>query len=164
MHLDLTSATVMQAILMPRLAGQIAVMAGMRTQLSIQADQPGSFFGENTQFNGTGFQNEKFDVDAMDEAGVARWLAEVRAQPNRLDATEYEKLMRRTTLLHPLAYAAVQPGLFGRVVSLQQPSGHTLELTKLPPRSLPVATDKGMTHATCGETAAQTYNCCCSPP
>ncbi len=68
-HLDLTSATVMQAILMPRLAGQIAVMAGMRTQLNIQADAPGSFFGENTQFNGFGFQNEKFAVDAMDAAG-----------------------------------------------------------------------------------------------
>ena len=145
-HLDLTSATVMQALLMPRLAGQIAVMAGMRTQLNLQADQPGSFFGENTQFNGTGFQNQKFGVDAMDEAGFARWLAEVRAQPNRLDATEYEKLTRRTTLPHPVAYAAVQPDLFGRVLSLQQPSGHALELEKLPPRPLPMATSKGMPH------------------
>jgi len=145
-HLDLTSATVMQAILMPRLAGQIAVMAGMRTQLNIQADKPGSFFGENTQFSGFGFQNQKFSVDAMDEAGFARWLAEVRAQPNRLDATEYEKLTRRTTLPRPLAYAAVQPGLFGRVVALEQPSGHALELNKLPPRPLPMATDTGMPH------------------
>ena len=75
-----------------------------------------------------------------------RWLAEVRAQPNRLDATEYEKLTRRSTLPHPLAYAAVQPDLFGRVVSLQQPSGHSLELDKLPPRPLPMAVDKGMPH------------------
>ncbi len=145
-HLELTSATVMQAILMPRLAGQIAAMAGMRTQLNIQADAPGSFFGENTQFNGFGFQNEKFAVDAMDTAGFDRWLAEVRAQPNRLDATEYERLTRRSTLPHPLAYAAVQPGLFGRVVSLQQPSGHALELDRLPPLPLPMAVDRGMPH------------------
>lgn len=145
-HLSLTSATVMQSILMPRLAGQIYAMAGMRTQLNLQADVPGAFFGENTQFNGTGFQNQKFTVDAMDEAGFARWLAEVRAQPNRLDATEYEKLTRRTTLPHPLAYATVQPDLFGQVVSLQQPSGHALELDKLPPRPLPMAVDKGMPH------------------
>ncbi|KAB0675611.1 COX aromatic rich motif-containing protein [Aureimonas leprariae] len=145
-HLDLTSATVMQSILMPRLAGQIAVMAGMRTQLNIQADRPGSFFGENTQFNGTGFQNQKFGVDAMDEAGFAGWLAEVRAQPNRLDAMEYEKLTRRSTLPNPLAYAAVQPGLFDRVVSLQQPSGHALELEKPPQSPRTVAVDKGMPH------------------
>ena len=61
-------------------------------------------------------------------------------------AAEYEKLTRRSTLSHPLAYAAVQPGLFDRVVSLQQPSGHALELAKLPPLPLPVATDEGMPH------------------
>jgi cytochrome o ubiquinol oxidase subunit II len=145
-RLDLTSATVMQSLLVPRLAGQIYAMAGMRTQLNLEADQPGRFFGENTQFNGTGFQNQKFGVDAMDEAGFARWLAEVRAQPNRLDATEYERLTRRTTLPHPITYAAVQPDLFGRVVSLRQPSGHTLEFEKLPARPLPVAIHRGMPH------------------
>ncbi len=145
-HLDLTSATVMQAILIPRLAGQIAAMAGMRTQLNFQADRPGSFFGENTQFSGAGFQNEKFAVDAMDEAGFAHWLADVRAQPNRLDATEYEKLTRRSTLPYPLAFAAVQPNLFDQVVSLRQPSGHALELAKLPALPLPMAVDQGMPH------------------
>lgn len=145
-HLDLTSATVMQSILMPRLAGQIYAMAGMRTQLNLQADAPGAFLGENVQFNGTGFQNQKFSVDAMDEAGFARWLAEVRAQQNRLDDTEYEKLTRRSTLPRPLAFGAVQPHLFNRVVSLQQRSGHALELEKLPPRPLPMAVSKGMPH------------------
>jgi cytochrome o ubiquinol oxidase subunit 2 len=143
-HLYLTSATVMQSILMPRLAGQIYAMAGMRTQLNLQADTPGSFFGENTQFNGVGFQNEKFAVDAMDEAGFTRWLAEVRTQPNRLDGAEYETLSRRSTLPRPLAFGAVDPGLFDRVVSLRQKSGHTLELEKLPPRPLPMAVSKGM--------------------
>jgi len=145
-HLELTSATVMQSILVPRLAGQIYAMAGMRTQLNLEADQPGSFFGENTQFNGTGFQNQKFTVDAMDEAGFTRWMAEVQAQPNRLDTTEYEKLTRRTTLPIPLAFGAVQPDLFNQVVSRRQPSGHALELNKLPPLPLPMATDKGMPH------------------
>ena len=91
-HLSLTSATVMQSILMPRLAGQIYAMAGMRTQLNVAADGPGEFLGENAQFNGMGFQNEKFAIDAMDGAGFARWLAEMRAQPNRLDDSEYQKL------------------------------------------------------------------------
>ena len=82
----------------------------------------------------------------MDEAGFSGWLAEVRAQPNRLDAAEYEKLTRRSTLPQPLAYAAVQPDLFDRVVSLQQPSGHMLELARLPERPLPMAVDLSMPH------------------
>ena len=68
-HLSLTSATVMQSILMPRLAGQIYAMAGMRTQLNFAADAPGSYLGENVQFNGMGFQDQKFTVDAMDATG-----------------------------------------------------------------------------------------------
>ena len=142
-HFSLTSATVMQTILIPRLAGQIAVMAKMRTQLNLQADRPGSFFGENTQFNGMHFQDQKFAVDAMDEAGFARWLATVRAQPNRLDPAEYQTLTRRDVLRQPLAFGAVEPGLFDRVVAQQQPSGHALALQTLPPRPMPMGVPEG---------------------
>ena len=82
-HLSLTSATVMQSILMPQLAGQIYAMAGMQTQLNFAADGPGSFWGENVQFNGTGFQNQKFAIASLDAGGFAHWLAEAKAQPNR---------------------------------------------------------------------------------
>lgn len=139
-HLSLTSGTVMQSIMIPRLAGQIYAMAGMRTQLNFAADAPGSFWGENTQFNGIGFQNQKFDVSALDAGGFAHWLAETKAQPNRLDPAEYETLSRRSTLPHPLSFGAVDPGLFDRIVALAQPSGHALALKNLPPRPLPMGT------------------------
>ena len=139
-HLSLTSATVMQSFLMPRLAGQIYAMAGMRTQLNFAANAPGSFWGENVQFNGMGFQNQKFDVAALDPDDFAHWLAETRAQPNRLDPAEYETLSRRSTLPHPLAFGAVDPGLFDRAVALAQPSGHALALKNLAPRPLPMET------------------------
>lgn len=132
-HLDLTSATVMQSIFVPRLAGQIYAMAGMRTQLNFAADNAGSFWGDNTQFNGTGFQNQKFAVVSLDAADFARWLAGVRAQPNRLDGAEYQVLTRRSVLPRPLAFGAVEPGLFSRVLSQAQPSGHAVELGQLPP-------------------------------
>jgi cytochrome o ubiquinol oxidase subunit 2 len=112
----------------------------MQTQQNLQADAPGSFFGENVQFNGMGFQNERFQATALDAAAFARWLAETRAQPNRLDAAAYEALSRRSVLPHPLAFGAVEPGLFGRIVKLTQPSGHTLELKQLPPRPLRMGT------------------------
>jgi cytochrome o ubiquinol oxidase subunit 2 len=137
-HLSLTSATVMQSILMPRLAGQIYAMAGMRTQLNFAAGAPGSFRGENTQFNGMGFQNQTFAVTALDARDFARWLAETRAQPDRLDAAEYEILSRRSTLPDPLAFGAVDPDLFGRILALAQPSGQALALKRLPPAPRPM--------------------------
>lgn len=109
-HLSLTSATVMQSILMPRLAGQIYAMAGMRTQLNFAADAPGSIRGTNVQFNGMGFQNQKFDVESLGPRRFANWLAETEAKPNRLDPAAYETLSRRSTLPHPLAFGAVDPG------------------------------------------------------
>lgn len=139
-HLSLTSATVMQSFLMPRLAGQIYAMAGMRTQLNFAADAPGSFGGENVQFNGMGFQNQKFEVAALDADAFGRWLAETKAQPNRLDAAEYQTLSRRSTLPRPLAFGAADPGLFDRIVALAQPSGHTVAMRNMPPRPLPMET------------------------
>jgi cytochrome o ubiquinol oxidase subunit 2 len=128
----------MQSFLMPRLAGQIYAMAGMRTQLNFAAAAPGTFSGENAQFNGMGFQNQKFAVAALDADGFGRWLAQVKAQPNRLDGAEYQVLSRRTVLPNPLAFGAVDPGLFDRIVALTQPSGHAIELQTLPPRPLPM--------------------------
>ena len=139
-HLNLTSATVMQSFLMPRLAGQIYAMAGMRTQLNFSADGPGSFLGENVQFNGIGFQNQKFEVASLDEPGFGRWVAETKAQPTRLDGAEYQALSRRSTLPHPLAFGVVEPGLFDRIVGLSQPSGHAIALRDLPPDPLPMGT------------------------
>ena len=137
-HLQLTSATVMQSLLIPQLAGQIYAMAGMQTQLNLQADKPGTYFGENTQFNGMHFQDQKFSVDAMSKVDFDHWVAETRAQSNRLDPAEYQVLTRRT-VVKPLAFGAVDANLFARVVALQQPSGHALDIEKLPPLPLPMA-------------------------
>jgi len=140
-HLSLTSATVMQSFLMPRLAGQIYAMAGMRTQLNFEANKPGSYLGENVQFNGMGFQNQKFDVASVDADGFARWLAQTKAQTNRLDPAAYETLSRRSTLPQPLAFGAVDPGLFDHIVALTQPSGHTIDLRTLSPLPQPMETN-----------------------
>jgi len=44
----------------------------------------------------------------------------------------------------PLAFGAVQPDLFQHILSLSQPSGHTLSLQKLGPpvTSMPMETPK----------------------
>ncbi|HEX7657215.1 MAG TPA: COX aromatic rich motif-containing protein [Sphingomonas sp.] len=115
-HIDLTSDTVMQSLMIPQLAGQIYAMAGMRTQLNLRADRPGAYFGENTQYNGDGFHEQNFVTDAVPAAAFQAW-AKKAAQGNlTLDDARYDILSRQSTLPRPLAFSSVSPGLFQQIV------------------------------------------------
>eukprot|EP01037_Dinobryon_pediforme_P041254 gene41254-50902_t len=97
-HITLTSGTVMQSLMVPQLAGQIYAMAGMTTQLNFAANRPGIFRGENTQFNGDGFQNQKFAVIARPTADYRQWMDRVRADGQSLDAARYARLAKRSVI------------------------------------------------------------------
>jgi len=115
-HISLTSGTVMQSLMVPQLAGQIYAMAGMTTQLNLAASRAGVFRGENTQFNGKGFQNEKFNVVARPPADYARWVGRVRASARPLDAAAYARVTQRSVVAQPVFFSAIPPGLFGHVL------------------------------------------------
>lgn len=116
-HIDLTSGTVMQSLLIPRLAGQIYAMAGMRSELNLAASQPGTFRGENAQFNGTGFQDQKFDVIALSPTDYWAWLARVRASARPLDASAYRQLFRKSVPAQPVLFSSIRAGLFNEIMS-----------------------------------------------
>ena len=116
-HISLTSGTVMQALLIPQLAGQIYAMAGMTTQLNLAASRPGVYRGENTQFNGTGFQNEKFNVTALPPADYDRWVAQVRASAHSLDDTAYAELFKQSSPPQPVVFSSVPQRLFQDVLA-----------------------------------------------
>lgn len=118
-HISLTSGTVMQALLIPQLAGQIYAMAGMTTQLNLAASRPGSYRGENTQFNGTGFQNEKFNVIALPAADYDRWVARARASAHPLDSAAYSALFRKSSP-QPVVFSSVPPRLFQNILARSQ--------------------------------------------
>ena len=119
-HISLTSGTVMQALLIPQLAGQIYAMAGMTTQLNLAASRPGTYRGENTQFNGTGFQNEKFNVIALAPADYAQWVEQVRGSAHPLDAAAYADLFRQSSPPQPIAFSSVPQLLFQRILAQSQ--------------------------------------------
>ena len=120
-HLILTSGTVMQSLLFPQLAGQIYAMAGMTTQLNIAVDAPGTYRGENTQFNGDGFQRQNFPVLALAPADYDRWLAGAKAQSPPLDGATYTKLAERSTVDDPQVFGSVAPNLFRSVLDKDKP-------------------------------------------
>jgi cytochrome o ubiquinol oxidase subunit 2 len=115
-HFSLTSGTVMQSLLIPRLAGQIYAMAGMTTQLNLAISEPGTYWGENTQFNGDGFQDQKFQLLGVSPADFDRWVASVQKTPTPLDDKAYQTLSRQSVLPHPIAFGRVEPGIFAKIV------------------------------------------------
>lgn len=80
--LTLTTDTVMQSFMVSALAGQIYAMPGMETKLNLIADRPGTTLGQNTQYSGEGFAQQKFTVHALPEADWNAWVNE--AQRRRL--------------------------------------------------------------------------------
>jgi len=121
-RMSLTSDTVMVSLLVPELAGQIYAMAGMRTELNMLADRPGHFLGENTQYNGRGFQNQKFPVVAMTPAGFDAWVAQVRTNGDVLDEARYAQLAKPSTVPTSETFKDVEPDLFYRVIGKYCPS------------------------------------------
>lgn len=90
--LTMTSDTVMQSFIISALAGQINVMAGMTTQLQVIADQTGTFEGENLQYSGNGFVDQKFDAVAMDPDAFEAWVQKVKSKGVMLDQKAYNTL------------------------------------------------------------------------
>jgi len=116
-HLTLTSCSVMQSFLIPQLAGQIFAMAGMRTQLNFSANSPGKFLGENTQFDGLGFQNQRFQVVAMTTNDFERWLAQAKASGAALNQKAFQTITKKSIVSKPLFYGAIEPGLFREIIA-----------------------------------------------
>jgi cytochrome o ubiquinol oxidase subunit 2 len=110
--MDITSATVMNAIFIPGLAGQIYAMTGMCTQMSVIAGKPGVYRGLATQFSGEGFSDMHFKVVAADRAGFDQWIEGVRQKGLSLDKAAYEKLVAEHGTTPATYYSYAEDGLF----------------------------------------------------
>jgi cytochrome o ubiquinol oxidase subunit 2 len=110
--LDITSASVMNAIFMPGLAGQIYAMAGMCTQMSVIAATPGVYSGLSSQFSGDGFSDMHFKVIAANEVAFERWIEEARRSGQALDKPAYEQLVGQRGVAATAYYGAVDGDLF----------------------------------------------------
>lgn len=127
--LRLTSDTVMQSFIVSALGSQIYAMPGMTTQLNLLARQPGEYLGRNTQYNGTGFQDQKFVVRSFAATEFEAWVGAVRAHGLALDESRYARLAIPSTPLQTaqalgtanmppgvVHFNTVAPGLFDSIV------------------------------------------------
>lgn len=133
----LTSDSTMQSFFIPALGSQIYTMAGMVTQLHLVASTPGTVMGENTQFNGDHFQDEKFDVDVMPQGDFDGWVAKQQSDGLSFDTHAFETLAVHGTtdkakqmlgVPHAavLSFKAVEPDFFASIVDKYNPGAMSM--------------------------------------
>jgi cytochrome o ubiquinol oxidase subunit II len=120
-HFSLTSGSVMNAFFVPQLGSMIYTMNGMRTQLNLRADAPGTFLGLSSQFSGDGFPGMHFDVDAVPAERFDAWVEAARAAGPTLDAASYPAFARQSMDVRPFTFRAADPALFQQIVSHKLP-------------------------------------------
>jgi cytochrome o ubiquinol oxidase subunit 2 len=122
-HFDLTSATVMNQFFIPQLGSMIATMNGMHTQLNLQADHPGTYYGLSAHYSGDGFSGMHFTVSAVTQNDFQQWIAATQRSGPVLDRNSYFDLLRESCNVRPFTYRSADPTLFAAVATRQLPPG-----------------------------------------
>ena len=120
-HFSLTSGSVMNVFFVPRIGSMIYAMNGMKTDLNLQVDKVGSYYGQSAHYSGDGFSDMNFQMKAVPPAQFAAWAGATRGTGPSLDVAAYTRLAQQSTNVSPFSYRAVQPNLFQAIVSQQIP-------------------------------------------
>jgi cytochrome o ubiquinol oxidase subunit 2 len=93
----------------------IYTMNGMVSQLNLQADKPGDYYGQSAQFSGDGFSDMNFVTHAVDPAQFNAWIAAHKGKGPALDEAAYGALSKQGVIKQPIIFGAAAPGLFDRI-------------------------------------------------
>ena len=128
-HFRITSASVWNTFFVPQLGSMIYSMAGMETQLNLQAE-PGTFRGMSGMFSGDKFADMHFEVRALKQDAFKQWVAATRESGAALDRTAYAKLAQTVDSAPASTFNSIDPGLFAAIVAGTAPkSAGALNIT-----------------------------------
>lgn len=122
-HFSLTSASVMNAFFVPQLGSMIYTMNGMTTQLHLQADREGDFYGRSAHFSGDGFSGMAFTMRAVPEGAFEAWLQTTRGASPVLDRSTYMALLKQSTDAPLTTYRLADSNLFHLIATQALPPG-----------------------------------------
>jgi cytochrome o ubiquinol oxidase subunit 2 len=116
-HFRLTSDSVMNSFFIPRLGSQIYTMAGMQTQLSLLASEPGDYAGISANYSGAGFSDMTFTAHAMSQSDFDRWVGKVRASGRDLTEAAYRQLAHPSEKAPVTYYSEVDAALYHDILN-----------------------------------------------
>jgi cytochrome o ubiquinol oxidase subunit 2 len=117
----LTADAPMNSFWIPKLGGQIMVMPGMQTQLSLMANAPGTFDGYSANISGDGFAGMAFAAKAVTQADFDAWVAAVQASSTPLSRERYQSLRAPSAYVKPSTYAPVDLRLYTDIIDALMP-------------------------------------------
>jgi cytochrome o ubiquinol oxidase subunit 2 len=114
---EITSDAPMNSFWIPQLGGQIYAMAGMSTQLHLEATSPGSYYGSSANISGRGFAGMNFIARASSNKNFSRWVQTARSSADVLSLERYNQLARPSQNNPVALFSATDPGLYGDVLN-----------------------------------------------
>jgi cytochrome o ubiquinol oxidase subunit 2 len=121
LHFRLTSGSVMNAFFVPQLGSMIYMMHGMTTQLYLQADRQGDFYGRSSMFSGDGFSGMQFTLRAVSDDAFANWIRTAQNAGPALDTNSYMVLAKQSIDVPPATYRLADPNLFHLIATQAVP-------------------------------------------
>ena len=114
---SITSVSQMNTFYAPTLAGMIYAMPGMRSTVHAVLDRPVESWGQSANYTGAGFADMRFRLRGLPAGEFDRWIAEAKRGGVPLATATYLKLQAPSEKVAVMRFAAVQPGLFDRVLN-----------------------------------------------
>jgi cytochrome o ubiquinol oxidase subunit 2 len=122
-HLQLTSASVMNAFFVPQLGSMIYTMNRMVTRLELRADQVGTLQGLSSHFSGDGFPSMLFDVHVVSQPDFVDWTVNTAHSGQVLNEARYRELTEQSIERTVTNYRLDDPELFDKITSQRIPPG-----------------------------------------
>jgi cytochrome o ubiquinol oxidase subunit 2 len=114
----ITASSVMNALYIPELAGQIYAMPGMETRLHAVLNKPGTSAGFSSNYSGAGFSGMRMTLRGLEPADFDRWVVAARSANQTLTHDTYlalEKPSEKEPIRH---YGAVDAQLYAAIVTM----------------------------------------------
>jgi cytochrome o ubiquinol oxidase subunit II len=142
LHFSLTSASVMNVFFVPNLGTMIYTMNGMATQLNLQADKTGVFYGRSAHFSGDGFPGMEFNVDVVEAKDFSDWVTKAKSSNEVLDEASYRQLLKQSSDVAPATFKLADAMLYSDIVSQKLPPGPGPQYGRPTPQVSPRSGDK----------------------
>ena len=129
-NFEITADGPMSAFWIPSLGSQTYAMTGMTAQLSLMANNAGTFRGSNSNISGEGYSDMYFDVNALSSrTAFYDWVKGVVSSSchRNLALDEYEELAKPDIAKKPIYYHLHDDNLYAKVVDKYMGHGmHTV--------------------------------------
>lgn len=112
-HFEITADAPMNSFWIPQLGGQIYAMPGMKAQLHLIADAPGSYSGSSANISGVGFSGMKFIAKSSSQAEFTAWVQSIAEAQNILD---YSVVLKQSSYNPAAFYVLQNKDLFNQII------------------------------------------------